>query len=138
MSKLDFIIQILTLVFGGVGGYFIKSWLDSRSERERQRHKEKEPHYRNLLLCIKSLASGKKEHIDLFLYEYYFLWLYAPDDVIQAAHKLVLRISTDENIAAQLKKTELTNLLTSIRRDMGFKDTEVSEEELTFPKEFVQ
>lgn len=98
------LLQILTLVFGGVVGYFINAWLNSRSEREKRRHTEKEPHYRNLLLCIKSLASGKRENIELFLYEYYFLWLYAPDDVIRAAHNVVSRVSTKESIAALSNK----------------------------------
>lgn len=130
------LIQILYALIAGFGGYLLKALLDARSERERQRHTEKEPHYRTLILCIKSLSSGNRKDIDLFLYEFYFLWLYAPDDVIRAAREVTYRISTKGNIATQSNRTALANLLMAIRRDMGFKRTDVAERELTLPEAF--
>jgi hypothetical protein len=87
----------------GVGGYFVKYYLDKKSESETRAFKDKREHYRNLILCLKSLREGKSEHIDLFFFEYSFIWLYAPDNVIRSANKLVEKLKTSRKISLKIK-----------------------------------
>jgi hypothetical protein len=126
----DLLPHLLTLAFGGVSGYLLKFWLDRRAERERLRHGEKQPHYRNLLLCLKSLSEGRRANDQLLMFEFYFLWLYAPDDVVRAAGRLVQAHAAGATATEETRRSLLADLLVAIRRDMGFSDTALSGSDL--------
>jgi len=118
--------HLLTLAFGGVTGYLVKYWLDRRAEREKLRHSEKQPHYRNLLLCLKSLGEGNRETESLLMFEAYFVWLYAPDEVVRSATRLAKAYSSATSSSEEERHKLLAELLLAIRRDMGFHGTALS------------
>jgi hypothetical protein len=95
-----------------------------KSESETRAFKDKREHYRNLILCLKSLREGKSEHIDLFFFEYSFIWLYAPDNVIRSANKLVEKLKTSRKLSLEDQKL-VGELLVEIRRDIGFARTDL-------------
>jgi hypothetical protein len=117
--------QIITLLSGGIIGYFIKYYLNKKSESESRLFKDKREHYRTLILCLKSLREGESKHIDLFFFEYTFIWLYAPDNVIRAANKLVERLSLNKRITSE-DQIFIGNLLIEIRHDIGFPRTHLT------------
>jgi len=115
-------LQLLSAAFGAVAGYLLKFYLDRRKVAEERAFVDKREHYRNLLLCLKSLREGKSEHIGLLWFEYSFLWLHAPDSVIRSANTLVTKIK-EESIEAEELAPFVGELLLQIRRDMGFPKT---------------
>lgn len=123
---IQIVVPLFTLLCGGFGGYFVKYYLDKRSESETRIFKDKREHYRNLILCLKSLREGKGENIDLFFFEYSFIWLYAPDNVIRYANKLVEKLKTHRKISLEDQKL-VGELLVEIRRDIGFARTNLKE-----------
>ncbi|MBI5215600.1 MAG: hypothetical protein HY960_07580 [Ignavibacteriae bacterium] len=116
----EIIIPIIIGLFGGVIGYMAKYVLDKRSESETRIYMDKREHYRNLLLCIKSLSEQKTENIELFYYEYSFLWLHASDDVIRSANEL-LSIIKSSKVPLVIGQDILGKLLVSMRQDLGLK-----------------
>lgn len=124
MDWIQIVVPLLTLLLGGIGGYFVKYYLDKKSESETRAFKDKREHYRNLILCLKSLREGKSEHIDLFFFEYSFIWLYAPDNVIRSANKLVEKLKTSRKLSLEDQKL-VGELLVEIRRDIGFARTDL-------------
>ena len=61
----------LQLVSAGAGaGNLLKFYLDRRKAAEERAFVDKREHYRNLLLCLKSLREGKSEHRELLWFEY--------------------------------------------------------------------
>lgn len=115
-------LKLLSAAFGAAAGYLLKFYLDKRKAAEERSFADKRDHYRNLLLCLKSLREGNSEHMDMLWYEYSFLWLHAPDSVIKAANALVTRLK-DEAIQTEELAPLIGNLLLQIRRDMGFPKT---------------
>jgi len=112
-------------VFGAIGavlGYLFKFYLDRRKAAEERAFADKRDHYRNLLLCLKSLREGSSEHVGMLWYEYSFLWLHAPDPVIRSANALVTKIKEASATAEDLIPL-VGDLLLQIRRDMGFPKT---------------
>lgn len=87
-----------------------KHILDKRGEAESRRFAYKREHYRNLILAIKNLAEGGREHEKLFWFEYSFLWLYAPDAVLLSANKIAKILKQLPSPATNLK-SELGELL---------------------------
>jgi len=53
--------ELFSLAFGGAAGYLLKFYLDRRNAEEERAFADKREHYRNLLLCLKSLREGKAE-----------------------------------------------------------------------------
>lgn len=129
----DELIKIYIGIVGAVIGFLVKDYLDRRREIENQRIIDRREHYRNLLLCLKSLSEGKREHSDVLKYEYAFLWLYAPDNVIQPAKKLINRLDTHSKTINVLQ--EVGELLLEIRKDLGFRHTKLSTLDFNFSKE---
>jgi hypothetical protein len=129
------VIPLLTLIFGVIGGYFIKYYLDKKSESETRAFKDKREHYRNLILCLKSLREGESQHVDLFFFEYSFIWLYAPDNVIRSANKLVERLKTSRKLSADDQKL-VGELLVEIRRDIGFKATDLKSTDYVYVSDY--
>ena len=115
-------LKLLSAAFGAAAGYLLKFYLDKRKAAEERSFADKRDHYRNLLLCLKSLREGNSEHMDMLWYEYSFLWLHAPDSVIKAANALVTRLK-DEAIQTEELAPLIGDLLLQIRRDMGFPKT---------------
>jgi len=115
-------LQLLSAAFGAVAGYLLKFYLDRRKAAEERAFADKREHYRNLLLCLKSLRDGKSEHTDMLWYEYSFLWLHAPDSVIKSANALVTKIK-EGSVKAEELAPFVGELLLQIRRDMGFSKT---------------
>ena len=116
--------QILITALGGVAGYFIKFYLDGLKSKEERAFSDKREHYRNLILCLKSLSEGQSNNNDLLWFEYSFLWLHAPDNVVKSANNLVSAIKSSESKAADI--APLTgDLLLNIRKDMGFSKTQL-------------
>ncbi|MDI6654333.1 MAG: hypothetical protein QME59_00390 [Candidatus Hydrothermarchaeota archaeon] len=124
MEWIQIVVPLFTLFFGGIGGYFVKYYLDKKSESETRVFKDKREHYRNLILCLKSLREGESAHIDLFFFEYSFIWLYAPDNVIRSANKLVEKLKTSRKLSSEDQKL-VGELLVEIRRDIGFDRTDL-------------
>jgi hypothetical protein len=124
MEWIQIVGPLLSLFFGGIVGYFVKYYLDKKSESETRAFKDKREHYRNLILCLKSLREGESEHINLFFYEYSFIWLYAPDNVIRSANKLVEKLKTSRKLSVEDQKL-VGELLVEIRRDIGFARTDL-------------
>ena len=121
-SKL--VVQILTLFFGGLSGYFVKYYLDKKSESESRAFNDKREHYRNLILCLKSMREGG-DSTDFFFFEYSFIWLYAPDNVIRAANKLVEKLRESKRLSSD-DQSLVGDLLVQIRRDIGFASTSLN------------
>ena len=115
-------LKLLSAAFGAAAGYLLKFYLDKRKAAEERSFADKRDHYRNLLLCLKSLREGNSQHTDMLWYEYSFLWLHAPDTVIKAANALVTRMK-DEAIKTEELAPLIGDLLLQIRRDMGFPKT---------------
>lgn len=115
-------LKLLSAAFGAAAGYLLKFYLDKRKAAEERSFADKRDHYRNLLLCLKSLREGNSEHMDMLWYEYSFPWLHAPDSVIKAANALVTRLK-DEAIQTEELAPLIGDLLLQIRRDMGFPKT---------------
>ena len=114
--------QPLIAFVGAVAGYLLKFYLDRQKAAEERAFADKREHYRNLLLCLKSLREGKGENTELLWYEYSFLWLHAPDSVIKSANTLLTNIE-EESIKAGELAPFVGELLLQIRRDMGFPRT---------------
>jgi len=85
-------------------------------------------HYKNLILCLKSLREGDSKHVDLLWFEYSFLWLHAPDSVIRAFNLLVTKLKSGAADREQLAPL-VGELLLHVRRDMGFENTELQSTE---------
>lgn len=115
-------LQLLSAAFGAVAGYLLKFYLDRRKAAEERAFADKREHYRNLLLCLKSLREGKSEHTEMLWYEYSFLWLHAPDSVIKSANALMSKVK-EGTVNAEELAPFVGELLLQIRRDMGFSKT---------------
>ncbi|MGB7650771.1 MAG: hypothetical protein WBL62_06230 [Gallionella sp.] len=115
---------LIPLVIGGVGtliGYFLKYYIDRLKEAEVRRIADRREHYRNLILCLKSLNEGSRDNDKLRSFEYSFLWLYAPDSVIRSFNKLISRLRSEgDNPNVSLEVAELVLVM---RRDLGFRCT---------------
>lgn len=117
----DELIKLGVLGIGAVVGYFLKDYLDRRKEAEVRRIADRREHYQNLILCLKSLSEGQRDNDKLLRFEYSFLWLCAPDSVIQSLNKLLRRMRSEgstANIAS-----EVGELVLAMRRDVGFGST---------------
>lgn len=113
-------LELVIAAAGATAGYLLKFYLDRTRAVEQRGFRDKRRHYRNLLLCLKSLREGKAEHHELLWFEYSFLWLHAPDSVIRSANSLVSKLR--EPSAGALDLAPLVGaLLLEIRRDMGFR-----------------
>jgi hypothetical protein len=125
MNWLQFLSPVTGAAFGAIGavlGYLFKFYLDRRKAAEERTFADKREHYRNLLLCLKSLREGSSEHTEMLWYEYSFRWLHAPDPVIKSANALVTKIKQSSATADDLAPF-VGDLLLQIRRDMGFPKT---------------
>ena len=119
----DFIKLLIGLV-GAVVGFFIKDYLDRKRDAELQRINDRREHYRTLLLCLKGLGEGKRENEELLRYEYGFLWLYAPDNVVRSCNALIQRLSTQPygiNVFG-----EVSELILEMRKDLVNRRTKLS------------
>jgi len=115
-------LQLLSAAFGAVAGYLLKFYLDRRKAAEERAFVDKREHYRNLLLCLKSLREGESKHTEMLWYEYSFLWLHAPDSVIKSANALMAKVK-EGSVNAEGLAPFVGDLLLQIRRDMGFPKT---------------
>lgn len=117
----DEIIKLGILGIGTAAGYFLKDRLDRRKEAETKRMADRRDHYRNLILCLKSLAEGRRDNDEMLRFEYSFLWLYAPDAVIHSFNHLLLRLNSEGG--TQIGASEVGELILAMRRDLGFERT---------------
>jgi hypothetical protein len=126
--------EIITLGLLGIGtaiGYLLKDYLDRRKEAEIRRIADRRDHYRNLMLCLKSLAEGRRDNDELLRFEYSFLWLYAPDSVIHSFNHLLRRLNSES--ATPIVASEVGELVLAMRRDLGFERTRLSALEFELP-----
>ncbi len=123
----DELIKLVLASFGIAVGYFLKDYLDRRKEAEVRRIADRRNHYRNLMLCLKSLSEGRRENDELLRFEYSFLWLYAPDSVIRSFNHLLRCLSSQGNKPTVAK--EVGELILAMRRDLGFTGTRLSASE---------
>ncbi len=122
------LVNLIVAAAGAVLGYLLKYNLDKRGEAESRRFTDKREHYRNLILTIKNLTEGEKQAQnaqDLFWFEYSFLWLYAPDTVLRSANSVARILKESASPTADLNSA-LGELLLEIRRDIGFKASEMT------------
>jgi hypothetical protein len=117
----DELIKLGLTGFGIFVGYLLKDYLDRRKEAEARRIADRRDHYRNLMLCLKSLSEGLRDNDELLRFEYPFLWLYAPDSVIQSFNHLLRRLR--EEGSSPKVASEVGELILAMRRDLGFKRT---------------
>ena len=120
----DELFKALLLGVGTFVGYFLKYYLDRLKELEISRRADRRDHYRNLILCLKSLGEGKRDNDELLRFEYSFLWLYAPDSVIRPFNNLLLRLNSEGD--APFVLSEIGTLILAMRRDLGFRRTQLS------------
>lgn len=120
--------QLLSAAIGAVAGYLLKFYLDKRKAAEERVFADKREHYRNLILCLKSLREGNSENTELLWFEYSFLWLHSPDSVIRSANALVTKVKEGSANAEELAPVAGEFLL-QIRRDMGFPRTSLLPED---------
>ncbi len=116
--------ELLKLVLLGLGtavGYLLKQYLDRRKEVEVARIADRRDHYRNLMLCLKSLSEGRHDNNALLRFEYSFLWLYAPDSVIRSFNRVLQRLESGDG--AGPTEAEIGELVLAMRRDLGFERT---------------
>lgn len=107
------------------GIFALVKWSDDRKKvAEERMFSDKREHYKSMLLGLKSLREGQTKNLDLLWFEYTFLWLHAPDGVIDSANKLLTKIK-DENPAADEYVPLVGELLLQIRKDMGFENTKL-------------
>jgi hypothetical protein len=126
--------EIITLGLLGIGtaiGYLLKDYLDRRKEAEIRRVADKRDHYHKVILCLKSLAEGRRDNDELLRFEYSFLWLYAPDAVINSFNHLLRRLSSESGTPPVA--SEIGELILAMRRDLGFKCTRLSASEFELP-----
>jgi len=121
------IINLLVLGFGTALGYFLKDFLERRKEAEMKRIEDRRDHYRNLMLCLKSLREGQRDNDNLLRFEYSFLWLYAPDPVIHSFNRLLHRLNSQAD--SPLAVSEVGELVLAMRRDLGFRRTRLTASE---------
>ena len=121
-------LQIIIPIFTAFGGYFLKHYLDLKKEDEERRLENKLKHYKNLILCLKSLKEGKADNIEFLWFEYSFLWLHAPDTVIKSFNQLLHNIKSASNSSEDISLL-IGDLLVAIRRDMGFPKTSLKSED---------
>ena len=112
--------NLIFAALGAAGGYVLKYLLDKRGEAESRRFSDKREHYRTLILTIKNLAEGGRDHEALFWFEYTFLWLYAPDAVLRAAKTVGETLKKSPSSTADLNRA-LGELLLEMRHDIGFR-----------------
>ena len=117
--------NVVVAAAGAVGGYLLKYSLDKRGEAETRRFTDKREHYRNLILAIKSLAEGEREHEKLFWFENAFLWLYASDAVLRSANAVATILQTSPAPDTELNNA-LGKLLLAMRRDIGFASSQMN------------
>jgi len=117
MNALESIISIAGLPAIGVAA-LLTYYFDRRKAAEDRRAADRREHYRNVILCLKNLRDGHADHVDLLRFEYAFLWLYAPNGVVQAAGALLDKISAG-GVADDLRPL-INELIVQMRRDMGF------------------
>ena len=122
--------ELIVLGLTGVGiaiGYFLKDSIDRRKEAETARIADRRDHYRNLMLCLKSLSEGQRDRAELLRFEYTFLWLYAPDTVIRSFNLLLRRLRSEEGTSSVA--LEVGELILAMRRDLGLTGTHLSASE---------
>jgi len=116
--------ELAKLLLTGLGvaiGYFLKAYFDRRKDTEAARVADRREHYRNLVLCLKSISEGQRDKVELLRFEYSFLWLYAPDTVIRSFNQLLHHLRSGEG--ASKSSSEIGELILAMRRDLGFKRT---------------
>jgi len=118
-------LQLIIPAFAAVTGYLVRYYLDRMKEAEERRFADKREHYRNLILCLKSLREGNTEHLELLWFEYSFMWLHAPDAVIHSANELLRELRNEKTPLKDIAPL-IGNLLMLMRRDMGFKRSRLS------------
>jgi len=121
----DELIKLAFLGVGTIAGYFLKDYLDRRKEMETKRIADRRDHYRNLVLCLKSLSRGNRDNDELLRFEYSFLWLYAPDSVVRSFNDLLQLLNSDTPVVA----SDVGELILAMRRDLGFDRTKLSASE---------
>lgn len=103
-------------------------FFDRRKAAAERNIADKREHYKNLILCLKSLREGSSQHVDLLWFEYSFLWLHAPDSVIRAFNSLTEKLNEGPSSRDALPAL-IGELLLQIRRDMGFGNTKLQNTE---------
>jgi hypothetical protein len=103
-------------------------YFDRRKAAAERNIEDKREHYKNLILCLKSLREGDLQHVNLLWFEYSFLWLHAPDSVIRAFNSLIEKLN-EGPASRDLLPPLIGELLLQIRRDMGFGKTNLQKTE---------
>ena len=117
----DELIKLAILGIGTLAGYFLKDYLDRRKEAEVRRIADRRDHYRTLVLGLKAISEGQRDKEESLWFEYSFLWLYAPDPVIQSFNKL-LRHLRSGGYTPEVA-SDVAELILAMRRDLGFERT---------------
>jgi hypothetical protein len=125
-TREDFVVseELAKLLFTGLGiaiGYFVKDYIDRRKATEAARIADRREHYRNLVLCLKSIAEGQRDKDELLRFEYSFLWLYAPDAVIRSFNALLHQMRSEAGRDRAASKAG--ELILEMRRDLGLKSS---------------
>ena len=93
-------------------------WLNERSKRAWEEYRRKEESYRELLRCLRGFyaATADRALKEAFLTQVNLLWIYAPDDVIEAAYAFLETVKTGSPHAGE-KNGRFAKLIETIRKD---------------------
>ena len=99
----------------------IVAWFfNERSKLAWEQFKRKEEHYKELLRCLKGFyaSTQDKELKGQFLHQVNLLWLYAPDQVIQAAYDFLEKVKTGVSFPDNEKELACGALVEAVRKDL--------------------
>jgi hypothetical protein len=131
----DILNVALSLVLGGLGGAFLTHYLNVRRERTSTIFAHKRENYEILLGSIKGFWTAKSDKQEIFISEVNRSWLYASDDVVRHSIRFL------ESCAHYSSKGGLSLfptkeadkmiglILVAMRKDLGFKKTDLSASE---------
>jgi len=124
--------MVLSLVLGGLGGALLTHYLNVRRERTAIMFAEKRRNYETLLESIKGFWAGTPEEQEKFIFESNRSWLYASDEVVKQSLQFLdrcIHYSSKGGLNLFPKKEAdevIGSIILAMRKDLGFKKTELS------------
>jgi hypothetical protein len=135
MSLIETTISVLG---GGVIGYFIKYYLDLQLAKQSQAIVKKREVYEEIATALGVFVQGRSNTIDdkkRFLENFSKLWLWAPDPVIRAANNfsdIMTGLDAANTEQQESAKCAYAAFMIEMRKDLGFSRTSLGIDEYRF------